>query len=488
VRLADDPAPAIVRPGRRKSVLRRIVLYGAARGATEVLLGVRGLLLASVLGPQAFGAWSLFRIASRYGAFAGLGINRGLEREVSRESWAAGAGAAEAQLYGRTAIGFGLATFGTLSVAALAASFLVADPRLALGLRGFAGAIVVEQAVFYLLAYIRSTGDLRRCATLEVANSALHLALSCSLALAFGLGGAFAGFVLASATSFAVFSRGVPRRPVLSASRLRQLLRTGFPLAVALLLSTALATADSLVVAAFGGTTLLGYYSFGVAVSGLAAAVAWVIRTVVYPEVYGRAHTTGREQALRDHLRRTLLPFARLYAPLLGLLALGIAPAVALIVPRYAPAVPPARLFIFTGVPFGLATLGSVGLVAADRQASLPVFSAIALATNLTLSATSMHFGLGLEAVAAGALVSQSLYAAAVLAVVARGAGVARPARIVAGSFWPLAACVALVIALGRVIHGVGPLPAALSTLVYLAVLAPFLPALIGEVRRFHHS
>ncbi|MBA2566025.1 MAG: hypothetical protein H0V09_11480, partial [Gemmatimonadetes bacterium] len=78
--------------GSRK--LRGIFFYGASRGVVEGLLGGRGLLLARLLGPEAFGRWALFRIAMNYAVFASLGVNRALEREVAVDPRAPGAGPA----------------------------------------------------------------------------------------------------------------------------------------------------------------------------------------------------------------------------------------------------------------------------------------------------------------------------------------------------------------------------------------------------------
>ena len=73
--------------------LRRIVLYGLSRGVSDVLLGVRALLLATILGPEAFGGWVLFRLATSYCGFARLGVNAGLEFHVARLSGPEGASA-----------------------------------------------------------------------------------------------------------------------------------------------------------------------------------------------------------------------------------------------------------------------------------------------------------------------------------------------------------------------------------------------------------
>ncbi|MFN2431353.1 MAG: lipopolysaccharide biosynthesis protein, partial [Gemmatimonadota bacterium] len=388
--------------------LRRIALYGAAHGVADGLYGARGLLLARFLGPEGFGVWALMRLAIQYGGFALLGVNRGLERSVSRpEGETDDADLADVESSARTALGFNLLSTGVLALAALAVSFFVDDGHLALGLRAFSAGITTECVVVYALTYLRGRRDLQAYASLEVSNAALHLACAVALAILWGLAGAFAGFALASFVNAVFLLARTPRRPALSYARLRELVRVGFPIALTYFLALGLHTADQFVVTAFGGTVLLGYYAFAKSVASLPASFGIVVRTVIFPDVYGQASSRGHIAAVRAHLDRTLLPYAWLYVPLLGALALAIAPVVALAAPQYGPAVAPARLFVFTGATLGYANLAVLGVIAADRQRALPALAACAVLVNLALSALALHAGMGLEGAAAASLISQ---------------------------------------------------------------------------------
>lgn len=483
--LAEADLSRRSRGARLPHRLRRILLYGVSRGVTEGLLGGRGLLLATLLGPEVFGGWALFRLATQYSTFVAFGVHRGLEREVAGVFTARMRGSAPPdELSARTTLGFTLAAFLPLALLALAGSFLVVDPRLALGMRGFAAVVVTEQVIAYSFIYLRASGSLRHFATLEMKQAALHLVFVIVGVWLWGLAGAFGGFALASACTLALVLPRVPSRPALVLERLRRLLRIGLPLVPALLTSTALMTADRLAVAAYGGTTLLGYYVFAVSIAGLAASFAWVIRTVVFPEVYGSVDHLGAGEAVRLHLDRTIRPFARLYPPLLGAIALAIGPAVLLLLPQYAAAVPPARLFIFTGATVGFASLGSLGVVAADRQRALPLLSVVALLLNLGLSFLALRSGAGLQGVAAGALLSQAVYGAAILALIASAGGVARPIRFVTTTLLPLMWCASVVFVLGIVFPGAGSASLAGSVILYVVLLLPFATVMRKEVRK----
>jgi O-antigen/teichoic acid export membrane protein len=464
--------------------LRRILLYGTSRGLTEGLIGARGLLLATVLGPEAFGAWALFRLVMRYAPFAAVGVYRGLEREAVHDEVLDHGGPDPPEQAARTTVGFLLAVFLPLATLAAIASLFVANAQVVLGLRITAAALATEPLVLYAFTYLRARGSLRRFAVLEIIQAALHLVLAVLMALRWGLAGAFAGFVAASVFVLAVVARRVPVRPTLDGARLRRMLSVGFPLVLALFTTTALATADRFVVAAYGGTRLLGLYALAVSVAGLAASMAWVVRTVIFPNVYRQTDTEGAGLAIREHFHSTLLPFARWFPPLLGLGALLIGPAIMALLPHYAEAVAPARIFIFTGATMGLASLGVLGVVAADLQRRLPLWSALALIINLILSNVAMRSGIGLEGVAAGALISQSVYATVVVALAAGAAGTERPILLPLKALGPLALCVLAVYALGLVFPGADPASVASSVALYILILLPLAPALRADLQR----
>jgi O-antigen/teichoic acid export membrane protein len=457
-------------------------MYGATRGLTDALLGARGLVLASLLGPTGFGGWTLFRLAGRYATFGELGLRRGLEFEVAKAQ--GGRQPFESLLYGRTAFGYTTIVFGTLAAVALAASLAVTDPLHAFGLRAFAVAVLLERLWFYGLAYLRACGGLRSFALLEVTNAVLHLGVTTVLAVRMGLRGALLGFVLAAACSVVLILRRAPFVPLWSRGRLREMLAVGTPLALTSLSVLVLQTVDRLVVAVLGGTTQLGYYGFGTAVATIAGSLAWVVRTVIFPEVYRNAQEAGAGSAVAELLKRAVAPYALIYPPLLGGFALFIGPAVATVVPRYLDAVPPARLFILTGATLGFSSIGSLGLVAASRQRWLPLFAVVGLGSNLGLSAAALHSDLGLEGVAAAALICRTMYGAAILGLNGATSGMQRPVRFALRSVAPLIYCAVVVFGLGVARPEAGWRSALVSLLIYAIMLLPLAPAIVREIRK----
>ena len=472
----------LVAPAERHGgLLRRMAGYSAMRASAEGLVGLRGILLATLLGPAAFGSWALLRLGTRYAALAGVGVFRGLEVELlhgsePRDPAGERAGAAGA------ALGFIMAVSGTLAGGALLASAVVQSPTHQLILQGFAAAVVAEAMYGYALVVTRVRTTLLRYALLEVGTAAVHLVLGVALARTFGLAGAFAALALSAALGVAVAARWVEMRPTLDLRAVRGMLAVGLPVVLTGLVGTLLGTVDRWVVAAWGGEEPLGHYAFAGALASAGAAIALAVRTVVFPEVYGDARLTGAAAALQRHLERSLMPFATLVPPLLGLAGVCVGPAVDLVAPQYAPAIGPARLFLLAGAATGLVSLAAVGAVAAGEQRLLPVYAAGALALNLALGTFALLAGMGLEGVAAGSLAGYVLFAAAVLRLNARLSGVLQPGRLTVRALRPLVWCAAAVTVAGHAATAAGQ--DAVAVAAYLLLVLPLLPRCLGEWRR----
>ena len=236
--------------------------------------------------------------------------------------------------------------------------------------------------------------------------------------------------------------------------------------------------------AAHGGMSLLGLYALAVSVAGIAASLAWVIRIVVYPDVYASVAAQGEGRALRDYLEGTVLPFARLFPPVLGLAAIMIGPIIALALPQYVDAIAATRILMFLGASAGFERLGALGVVAAGRQKVLPLFSGVALIMNVILSILALRFGFGLQGVAAAAVVSNAAFGLASLALVARLAQDTGPALFLLKVTQPLAWCALSVVMIGGLRAELGVPYATVSLGLYIVAILPLYPGVLLELRK----
>jgi O-antigen/teichoic acid export membrane protein len=435
------------------------------------MLAVRGVLLAVLLGPAAFGTWALLRLTMRYSYLVGLSVYRGLELELLQGKSRSGTDSAKGSA--PAALGFVLLLSGGVACVAWTASFLVHEETHRIVLRGFAAASLAEALYGYALVCTRVRGSLRLYSLLESGTSVLHVVCAVGLASVWGLGGAFAGLTLANILGIAAAARRLELRPTFQLAPVRRMLEVGFPVVLTLAAGIMLSTGDRWVVALWGGSTMLGYYAFAGSVTTVAGALALVVRTVVFPQVYGEASSNGTAAALQSHLERALLPFARLLPPLLGGLSLALGPIVAVAVPTYQQAIAPGRVFLLSGVAMGLVNLASIGAVAAGRQRQLPLYAVSALALTFALSIVALGSGYGLGSVAAATFIGHLVFAALVLRLNVKEAGVPDAERFVATILFPLVWCTGAVGVVGQLVPGLDLRSTGIAFAAYLLLLLP---------------
>ena len=464
----------------RTALYRRLAGYAVSRGATEAILAVRGVVLAVLLGPAAFGTWALLRLAMRYSSLVALSVYRGLELEAFQRQ----ADSGNREIASGAALGFVLVVSGLLSKAALVASFIVTGPEMRLLLRAFAAASLAEAVYGFALVCMRVQGNLRRYSLFEAATALLHLVAAGLLGWRWGLAGAFLGLATANLVGIALASRWIELKPRIDPGSVRRMLRVGLPVVLTMLVGILLATGDRWIVAVWGGSTMLGYYAFAGSVTTAAGALAIVVRTVVFPQVYGDASSLGSAAALRSHLDGILVPFARLLPPLLGAVGLALAPLVAAFAPSYTEAIAPARIFLLAGAAMALVNIASVGAVAAGEQRRMPGYAAIALALTGALSVAALTSGLGLGGVAGATFAGHLLFAALLLRLNVRESGLPEANRVVGTLLWPLVWCTGAVWISSRMFAGVDSLSALQGLAIYLLLLVPLAAGWWAEWRR----
>ena len=402
--------------GTHFRLLHRLVGYGLTRSVVEGFLGARGIAIASILGPEFYGVWSLFRLALQYLGFIGQTLIRGMEVVVSK------AGPRGRQLVSRSQhvwgqiVLFPMVWFHGLLATAVALTWLWPKDNLAdLAILGIALVLVPERLWRYTLSFLRASGMLRLFAVLELLYAALQLAFTITFAYFWGLGGALAGYFAATSISLGVAAHFAPWRPRWSPRRFKHVFRIGFPVSFNNLLGTLLRTIDQLLVGIFFGIATLGIYAFGVSLSTFGVYLAMILRNVILTDVYTRKADKTLLGAGRSTIDRSLAAFTTLLPPFAGIAALS-APAIILaLLPKYEEAILLAQIFVFIGVLQGIINVSIMGIVAEGRQGQLPLVCLGAAILNVSLSLGALSIGLGLVGVAAAAFVSRLSYSIAVL-------------------------------------------------------------------------
>jgi PST family polysaccharide transporter len=414
----------------------------------EALLGLRGIALASLLGPEFFGLWSLFRLALHYFGFIGFSLNRGMEVKVA----AAGQPRSESVSQGQTSWGQitlgGSLAIGLLSTAVVLTGFWFVEDSAKPVVLAVTLILIPERLWRYALTFTRAAGMFQRFAFLEFVYASLQLIITPVFALVLGLRGAFVGFFAATIASVCIAAPRVPWRPRWSLRRARQVFGLGLPVSLTNISTTVLQTIDQVLVGFFAGIAALGTYAFAISLSGFGMHLALIARNVILTDVYGAESRGDGGEAGRLVMDRSLVVFTTLLPPLSGFAALLLSPVILAFLPQYEAAVVVAQVFVFIGVLQGVVNISVMGIVAEGRQSSVPLISLGAISLNIILCTFTLFVGLGLQGVAARAFLSRMVYAAAINAVLAAARPQPSGYGSVAKSLVPTVWCAGTVLAI----------------------------------------
>ena len=455
-------------------MLRRIVGYTVSRSAVEGLFGLRGIALASILGPNLFGLWSLFRLAIDYFGFVGQTLNRGMEVKVAAAaSPQPDVISLEQKHWAEITLGPTL-SYGLLTgVITLAAFFWPVEGLTNPLIVTIAATVIIERLWRYALTFTRAAGLFQRFAVLEFVYSLLQLTLTLGLALIWGLGGAIVGFFAATTASLGVAARRVPWRPRWSLTRVKQVFGIGFPIGLTNVATGVLQSVDRLLVGAFVGMTALGTYAFAISLSRAGIHLAMIARNVILTDVYGGNSQGDGGQAGRVIMGRSLVAFTTLLPLFAGFAALTLQPVILMLLPQYRAGIVVAQIFMFIGVLQGIVNLSIMGIVAEGRQQRMPLISLGAITLNLCLASLALFFGLGLQGVALGAFLARAAYAAAITRLLTTTKPMTTSYGSLTESLAPTIWCAAAVLTIQQIAPALEWKSLAFALLLYLVCLLP---------------
>jgi O-antigen/teichoic acid export membrane protein len=402
-----------VEADRRGSLLRHLSRYSVARYLSEVLFLIRGILLARILGPAAFGLWSQMKIALLFLQYGKLGASEAMLREIP---FAAGRGdEGRAGRIRRAVFAFDLLASGMLGLALVGGSLLAqgwsADLRISWVL--LAAAFLLSQVFWFAQARLRTEKRFGQVGRMLVWVALLSTAVGVPAAWQFGLPGFLVALTLAHAAVLlpAIGGGHALPRPQWDSSIVGEMLRIGFPIMAASALLLLLWNVDKLAVWVLMSREDLGIYALGAYLLIPAMLIPETVSVVLYPRLMEQFGKSANRAELEHYITRPTLVMSYLGCPALGLIFLVIHLPIQWLLPRYAPGIVPAQILVTALFFMVVARMPQVLLVSLSRQKLLLLLTAASIVVASVVAAISIRSGAGLIGAACGATAGFATYA-----------------------------------------------------------------------------
>ncbi|MGE5205515.1 MAG: lipopolysaccharide biosynthesis protein [Chlamydiota bacterium] len=473
MRLAAEN-PQIVPGGHWLQIARLVPSFGVA----QALQAITGLLVARILFPHEYGLWSLFAVVLFYSAQLHLGSINLMHKEVPFFLAAKDGRAAERVT--NFAFSLSLTNCTVVAAAICAVGWLWRPAGVSFTQVTLLALLVVSQELFTFVNYwLRAQGRF------SALGDYLNLYACSTLALVAPLGwwkhltGVLLAYVLAgSSVSFYFIFRQRIRVAYRLAAHDGSLPRA-FQLLLWTMMFVFLTTVDRVFIGGRLGVMALGFFGIALLVSNVVYNTSDVVLQVLFPTANSLAGSGQSSPEITRLLLNSARTLSYILAAILGLGFLLLPALVPVILPRYSPGIPAARIVCLGLAPLVLAQLISVGLVVMGRVMQCLLLQAAVLMFKLILLLALSHPQL--TDVAAVSSLANVLYLLAVLTATAPLSAWDRLKRLVSlAAPWLLVAVILLIVSL----------PTSLSASYGLGVLLPsslylvFAPPLLWTVYR----
>jgi len=399
-------------------ILKDIAGYSTSAVLGQALGLISGFVVARLLGPSNFGVWNAVSLVLAYGAYSEAGILSAMGRDLP---FYLGQGDFhKAQELENAGVVITLAGGGVVALVVLGLSFWPGCSSLmALGLRGMAMVLVLQQAYTYHRTVLRSYNEFGALSRQQVLLAVLNATLAIALVAGLGFAGRVAAAILAQA---AILFYAVRLRPWKAISIPNwqvgwHLARVGLPILISGFILSLLATVDRLIVITFLGETQLGYFGLALILASIVSLIPTMASQVLYPRITYRYGETNKDiHALRPFVLIPPIVFSCLLPLLIGPLYLALPLMIKTFLPAYVPGIGAMRILLLGIFFFSILGLTDYLLVVIGKLKQLMLFGCLALTLDIVLDLVFIRLGFGIEGIAlGGTLITYFCYACVII-------------------------------------------------------------------------
>lgn len=396
----------------KRKILRDIRHYSSRIFIARFVLFLGGIAVARMLGPSDFGFWKALQLILTYSIYSELGSLSAMNREVP---YFQGKGDVKKVNRIRNVV------LGQNLVMALAVPsgllflyyFFPGVLPLSLELTLFACALVFLQQVYaYFGILFRSSHNFGMVSNLRLSRTVMDMGMAIVLIHFFSLNGRLLALTLTFIFILIYILKNCEYavRPEIDIRETLKLLKVGFPILLIGLSGTLYFTIDSLLILKFLGKAQLGYYSIALVIASLMLVLPEIISEVLYPRYAERFGGSGSTSSLKLYVMVPNLLMAYGLPLILGVVILLLPIAIELLLPKYSPAIIPAKIILF-GAAFQALCMGPGNFLnTINRQNTNLIINGAGLILLFFLIYTFIGLGWGIVGVALGATLGHFVF------------------------------------------------------------------------------
>ena len=396
---------------QKHGIIMDTIFYSGASCIAIIIGFLVSISSKRFLGVSGAGYWALLTVVQTYALYVGLGIKKGLVREIPQLM-----GAGEI----KKAKELEDATFSYLIIASLAGAaviwfisfFLVADPLLKKGMKIIAVLILATHLYNLMLVILRARKHISILSKVVVLNTLFIALFALPGAYFFGVNGFATGTLVATCISFYSAKRLANTRFsfYLDWGKTWHLIKIGLAMLLAGILFRTFLNIDKIMIGNMLGIERLGLYTIGIMAVQQVSSLPRFFNIVIFPHIQEKYGATKDVTEIKSMIIKPTYLISRLGPVLLGLIIFLVQPIVLYVLPQFQDGLGIMKILVFGYFFMAVNEMSSTLLFTIDKQRMLIPLYGVMVAACIGLNYLLITLGFGITGVALGTSISYFLF------------------------------------------------------------------------------
>jgi len=396
---------------QKESIIRDTLLYSSANYIAIFVSFFVSIFSKRFLGVSGAGYWAILTVVLTYGMYVGLGIKKGLVREVSQSI-----GAKEIE----KAKNIEDATFSYLIVASLAGGviiwilsfFFVGEVIFRNGMKIIAVLVLITHLYNLILIILRARKQFLILSKVVVFNTLFIALFALPGAYLFNVNGFAAGMVVATSLSFYFGKKwaNIKFSFNLDWVQIWNLIKIGFAMILVGMLFRTFLNIDRIMIGKMLGVEQLGLYTIGLMAVHQVGSLPRFFSIVIFPHIQEKYGATKNVMDVKGMILKPTYFISRLMPIFLGIIIFLIQPIVLYALPQFKDGLGVMKILVFGYFFMVVNEMSSTLLFTINKQKILIPLYGIMVAACIGFNYLFITMGWGIIGVAFGTSISYFLF------------------------------------------------------------------------------
>jgi O-antigen/teichoic acid export membrane protein len=321
-------------------IIKEASTLAIVRYLSQFILGIRGFIIASVLGPTLYGFWSILKTVIDFSPNTDLGSVKGMGREVPLN---VGRNKQEKNLpIQKTAFSWQLLTTLLLAIIIFIISLTKKAGTYRTEIALLAIVILFTNTYLYLKEKLVAEKKVMRVSSLEISFALLNTLFGLGLVFFIQIKGLLIGMIISYTILFGanIRRKDLSLRFGIDVKVLKKLVKTGLPIMVLMLSFFLMQSIDKIIVFTLLGSAMTGYYGLAAFISLLINYIPHAMSTVLSPRMLQKYGRTNDKEQIHEYFTKPTMLLTNGMPVILGLIFINTPWIIKTLLPQYIPSIP----------------------------------------------------------------------------------------------------------------------------------------------------